>query len=220
MRLRQKQLTNLRILIALLIAMAFFNACSDPDDEPETTLSATAYMPMTTGSWWVYVVTKRDSVTGGGDIFIGRDTLRVTGTFDANGHSYAQLEGSMGVLSSGNQLFGLRDSSGFLVNEQGIIVLPELNNTDTLNESYYAGLQRFYILTEDDVPTVVPAGTYETVNFQGVVFREPVGLCPDSIGLLNNQFAYGIGLVRATYWYSATGACVYFERALESYHLE
>jgi len=189
----------------LFLATVLFHACSDCEEPiPNETLSAIEYMPMTAGSWWAYSIHKRDPFMG--DLLLGRDTLRVVGEFEQNGTIYAQLEGSMLLFQNSVQSFGLRDSLGFLVNDNGRIVLPELNFTDTFNHFFYEGeLVRFWQLFEDAEMTVVPAGSFQTIDFRGHQFRELVGHCVDTIGLMHSQFAHGVGLVRATYWYSAQG---------------
>jgi len=208
-----------RGFVVLLMALCLHSSCSEEPFYPGSEFSAMAYMPMTVGSWWAYSIHRRDPIAG--DMLLGRDTLRVVGEFEQNGIIYAQLEGSMLLLQNSPQPFGLRDSLGFLVNDNGRIVLPELNFTDTFNHFFYEGeLVLFWQLFEDTEMTVVPAGSFQTIDFRGHQFREPIGHCVDTIGLMHSQFAHGIGLVRATYWYSSQGGCAYQERELEAYHIE
>jgi hypothetical protein len=209
----------MRLPILLIAIVTLSTSCSEDPLTTENDSSLLAYMPLTEGSWWAYSVNKRDSISG--DILLDRDTLRVTGVFEQGGNTYTQLEGSLLLSVNSIQSFGLRDSAGFLVDHNGRIVLPELNFTDTFNHFFWEGeLVRFWQLFEDENPTVVPAGSFHTMDFRGHQFREPIGYCTDTIGVMHSQFAHGVGLVRATYWYSAQGGCVYQERELEAYHIE
>lgn len=107
------------------------------------------------------------------------------------------------IASTETHVFELRDSAGFILNEMGMIILPMLNYSDTLNRLYENGnLTRFCLLTHDQVSTQVPAGAFQTVDFKGHIYRDPLPNCPGNIGCQHNRFAEGIGLVRATYWYS------------------
>lgn len=209
----------MRLPILLIAIMTLSTSCSEDPLTTDNDSSLLAYMPLTEGSWWAYSVHRRDPVIG--DALLARDTLRVIGSFEQNGNTYTQFEGSMLLFYNSPQYFGLRDSSGFLVNHNGRIALPELNFTDTFNHFFDDGeLVRFWMLFEEADATVVSAGSFQTMDFRGHQFREPIGQCTDTIGLMHSQFAHGVGLVRATYWYSVQGGCAYQERELEAYHIE
>jgi hypothetical protein len=211
---------RIHLAASFFLASVLFHSCSDCEElTPDETLSAIEYMPHSVGSWWAYSIHRRDPVFG--DVFLGRDTLRVVGQFTENGNDHIQFEGSMLMYNSGIQTFSVWDSAGFVVNDNGTIILPNMNFVDTFNHFYSNGeLVRFWKLIADSVNTVVPAGSFQTVDFRGHQFREPIGNCVDTVGLMHSQFAHGVGLVRATYWYSAQGGCVFQERELEAYHLE
>jgi hypothetical protein len=209
-----------KINILLLITALGMAACSNQDEENCTPNPTTCnYLPTNDSSWWAYSVT---NVFSNGDrILVGRDTLRSLGEMEVNGQTYIQYEGSLWFYSTTISTFLSRDSANYLVDDNGLIILPYLNYTDTFNHFYSNGnLVRFSKLITDTAPTAVPAGTFTTIDFRGVQFRQSNSYCTDSIGYYHHQFAENVGLVRSTYWFSSTGPCRYFERVLESYHIE
>jgi hypothetical protein len=210
-----------RVCILLFLAVITLAACSTDDDvNCDGNPQAMNYLPSNDSSWWAYSRFMVD--VNGNRQLIGRDTLWSIGEIESNGETYSQFIGSLEPYSGGvHTIFLMRDSSYHLVDGSGNIILPYLNFTDSFNHFYEGGeLIWFSQLIADTVPTVVPAGTFTTVDFRASHFRQPTGNCPDSIGYRHNQFAENVGLVRSTYWYSSQGGCSYIERALESYHIE
>lgn len=209
-----------RVCIPLFLAVITLAACSTDDDmNCDGNPQAMSYLPSNDSSWWAYSVSRVD--TSGNRLLIGRDTLRVIGEMESNGEVYTQYEGSLHVYSSNSPTFLVRDSANHLVDGYGNVILPYLNFTDSFNFANYGNnITSFAKLVADVEPTVTPAGTFTTIDFRGTFFVHPTNFCPDSVAFMHSQFAENVGLVRSTYWYSSHGGCVYFERLLESYHIE
>jgi len=214
-----KKSTMNRVCILLFLAVTTLAACSPDDDvncdgDPQSAI----YLPANDSSWWAYSVSRVD--TSGTRQLIGRDTLRVIGEMESDGEVYTQYVGSLLLYSNNPPEFLVRDSAHHLVYGNGDLMLPYLNFTDTFNVMNYGNdIIRFDKLVADVEPTVTPAGTFATIDFRGTVFT-PLAVCSDGVAYMHSQFAENVGLVRSTYWYSSQGGCIYYERLLESYHIE
>jgi hypothetical protein len=209
-----------RVCILLFLAVMTLAACSTDDDANcDGNPQAMNYLPSNDSSWWAYSITRVD--INGDRNLLGRDTLRVIGEIESDGEVYTQYVGSLLSYFNNPPEFLVRDSAHHFVDGNGTIILPYLNFTDSFNLMNYGdGITSFAKLVADAQPTIIPAGTFTTIDFRGTFFVHPTNFCPDTVGFMHSQFAENVGLVRSTYWYTSQGGCVYFERLLESYHIE
>lgn len=177
---------------------------------------------MTAGSWWAYVNIRNQA--GEAPLVLNQDTLWALGDTTVNGENYMRFHGRLEGYAS-RTYFALRDSAFHLVRENGHVVLPYHNFTDTFNygSDEQLGTYAFKMMVQDTAPTVVPAGTFATVDFRMEMGRgiDAQQICVDHpIGYAHSKFSEGVGFVLSSYWYSANGPCVTFSRELEAYHIE
>lgn len=165
------------------------------------------YFPLSIGSYWVYehididplgqekVRSQTDSV------IISKDTL-------INGAIYYVLEGTNYPFNGGKWgvIDILRDSAGYIVNPLGEVKLSSSNFTDTLHvkKEMHDGDLLYtlsYRMEKEDVPRLVPAGTFNVINYRGTVVsyqdREDI----PNPRYLNTLYAEGVGNVLKTYFY-------------------
>lgn len=213
---------RVHLAACLFLASVLFHSCSDCEEPtPHETLSPIEYMPMTAGSWWAYVNIRNQA--GEAPLVLNRDTLWALGDTTVNGENYMRFHGRLEGYAS-RTYFALRDSAFHLVRENGHVVLPYHNFTDTFNygSDEQLGTYAFKMMVQDTAPTVVPAGTFATVDFRMEMGRgiDAQQICVDHpIGYAHSKFSEGVGFVLSSYWYSANGPCVTFSRELEAYNI-
>jgi|GEM_PF-1898890 len=211
---------QLIISLSAVVLFAAVGCKKNCDDTPEEQLGKT-YLSTKEGSWWAYAIYNHDRF---GEVTLWkRDTLRVLGDTVIDGNTFAYYEGSL--LFPYNSIpgrFGLRDSAFNLIDNRSHLILPYLNFTDTFDlDTSSSALTRFKKLYQDLEPTQVPSGIYETIDYQWITQFQDSTRCGTYSGIFHQQFAENVGVIRATYWYSATFGCdSYTERVLESFHIE
>ncbi len=208
------------LLLSIALGASSCSDCEAPD--PHDHLSAMNYLPMTAGSWWAYVNARNSS--GEAPVVLSRDTLWAVGDTVINGETYARFYGRLAGYSSVSH-FAIRDSSFHLIRENGHLILPYHNFTDTFNYSADQQLNTYVFsrMFHDTVPTVVPAGMFQAVDFRMEIGRGSYvqQFCAQHpVGYSHSKWSEGVGMLLSTYWYSATGPCVFFSRELEDYHIE
>ena len=117
----------------------------------------------------------------------------------------------------------MRDSSGYIVDHNGLIRFTAINFTDTLiSNPYIVNDELFYTQTykmeEVNQLVSVPAGKFNVLNFRGtltVPFQYP--------GLRNPRFtnafyAKGVGKILDSYYYLHSSTR--YEKRLIRYHIE
>lgn len=186
--------------------MLLFPACGDDDENIIPPPDATSYFPLEVGAYWIYETFNQDD--NGEENVSSTDTLTVT-------NSYQDGEDIVYELSlSNNSLFevffptSFRLSDGKLYGESGTLLLDvdasqsgQVVRSDTITQNLGYVDYRFL---EEVNPIESPAGTFDCINFQGVVTStdpdEAINGKP-----VNNYYAEGIGLVRANnyFWSNA-----------------
>lgn len=209
-----------------------FASCEKDDStgfNPEAE-EALNYFPLETGNSWVYKNYEIDSVGNETDLNI-MDSVVVTRDTLINGNLYYVLEGTNYPLNidpftgeNWSTLAILRDSSGYLVNHKGEIMLSVDNFTDTLfMQMATNGEDTIHTITyqmeKPDELINVPAGKFEVINFKGTVYnlsphKNPAIKNPRYI---NYYYANNVGKVLQTYFY-LNGTST-FEKRLVRYHL-
>src|SRR5204862_5970033 len=118
------------------------------------------YTQLNTGNYCVYELHRIDSGTT--DLILSIDTCFDLGDSMINGNTYKVVV-NFTPFSIPNTTC-LRDSSGYLVNEGGIVYYKENLTNDTLSIINYPTIYDSYnIIYHSTDPVIVPAGTFSDV---------------------------------------------------------
>ncbi len=196
----------MRKLFLLVLVISLFVSCNKGDSNSNPTVESN-YFPLQTGNYWVYQHYKIDSLGNETDmnktdsVIIKRDTI-------INNNQYFILEGTNYPYNGDRWeiLDYLRDSSGYLVNANGIIKCSESNFTDTLvSKTEVISEDTLYILTyqmeETGNTIIVPAGEFNAINFKGTVFMPHYKPGIQNPRFMNNYYADGVGKILDTYFF-------------------
>lgn len=188
---------------AFLAFLMFFASCKKEELISELTPAPSAYLSWTPGDWWVYEWFNYDHHSGD-TVVRSLDTTFALADTVINGETFRALSRGMYPWQEGR--FYMRDSAGYVVDNDGGIIFSYVNFTDTL-ENHLDSLGGWFAqMVVDSVPTVVPAGAFNTINYQ-FKHRYHIVACGDSVYYSDRQFALGVGLVKASYHYAAPGPC-------------
>lgn len=206
--------------ITILIFSLLIMSCKKKEIEsvvviPLPTVKASAYQPLTSGSYWIYqrfTVFSADSEiasTSFDSVWIARDTVIQNDTF-------AVFQAPFQILLYPQ--FLLRDSSGYLVDQKGAIKFSLYNFTDTLDTLSIAFLHLAYKMADKDSIIEVPAGNYKTYDYR--VYIQSWDF-PGEVRSMFTFYAKNIGLVKWNFFYSSSFEHpVYWEYRLVRYHIE
>ncbi len=214
----------MRKLLFLSLMIALLSSCEKDDSIPvnEEDLKS-SYLPLEVGNYWIYKHYVIDSL--GNEIERNvTDSLIVTGDTIIGGEQYFRLEGTNNPYTNQwGTVQVVRDSSGYLVDQQGTKLFSEDNFTEVLasnlmvidNDTMYT--LTFHMETVA-YPVTVPAGEFEVINYKGVVttpFEIP-GV--DNPRYENNFYAKSVGKILGTYHYLTSPNT--YEKRLVRYHIE
>lgn len=213
---------NQAFLFLAFTVFAF--ACKDKDDDTTSNplpIAATDYFPLTQGSYWIYQWYKIDS-QGNAEIWASYlDSIYVSGDSIINGITYAKVEGT--YIKTPITYF-YRDSSGFLVDENGGAPLfsttleTEVLGVDTFSTEVAPLFWREYKMAANTSNVTVPAGTFDDC-LQSILYL--TSLEPDyehGVRTYPLEYAKGVGLVRQrTSFYHSPD---YLEGRLMRYNIE
>ncbi len=185
--------------------------------------------PSTIGSYWVYRDYEVDSL-GNVSMLNSADTMFVTGDSIVNGHTYTVYKGAL-IPNADCRL--LRDSSGFVVNENGYIYFSNNNLGSifhTWNEPNYPGPNgQINLITQTYIEPLIEAVSVPAGNFMSYVRKDvstdeaggPVNVCGDLEYIQKTHYVEGVGVVRQEYaFFSAmTQLCKYRYRELIDYYI-
>ena len=199
---------NLTVLGMILIVLASCNKekTNPPIDNPKVQFS---YLPMKVGNYWVYRHYNIDTI---GHIIQTAETpitdsVVITGDTIINGNRYFVFEGTNYPVALGWGVIDLlRDSSGYIVNAQGIIKFSKDNFTDTLafttaifnNDTVY---RLSYKMEETDTIVTVPAGSYGVLNYRGTVQTKMKIPGIPNPRYINTFYAGNVGCIVETYFF-------------------
>ncbi len=195
----------MRKLLVLGLATVLLSACQktpDPELTPEST-----YTPMKIGNYWIYAHYQID-LNGNALPQSRTDSVIITGNTLINGSSYFIFEGTNYPLNGGQwQIIAmLRDSSGYLVDVNGIIRFAQDNFTEVLaSKTEKHNGDTLYTLTYQmevmEGEVTVPAGTFETLNYKGTFTmpQEIPGI--QNPRYINTLYAKGTGKILETYFF-------------------
>ena len=217
------------ILVAMLVIA--FMACSKnenlPPDNPQP--PAPSYLPLTVGSYWVYKNYKLiDSVLVETNTI---DSVIVESTVNIGGEDFAEVaiyNIFNDTLPPGQAGASLRDSSGYILDSEGLIFMTYTADFNTIVEkdSVYSFLNPdlflyYYekVLLEENNPVNVPAGEFDVINFQNTIQGGPIN--GNNTVTENSFYALEVGRVKKTQLIENPGFQDEFtESHLVKYHIE
>jgi len=208
--------TNLLFVIGTILLIS----CEKSDESlnQKTTLN---YFPLTTGSYWVYDTYEVDSSLNE-TLTIENDTFTVVGDTVINGKDYKMVCGK-DLNSSKKKMRYYSDSSGYIINELGNVIVQFSNFTDT-NYVPIPGWAKehaywYYTLNSyEDVLASPYQLTENVLNYEQTI----VSLVVDDFEMqLNSLYAPNIGKIRYQYGYLSEliRDNSYYEVRLTDYHI-
>ena len=221
-----------KFIVLGIVVLAFFS-CKKEDAalEPvcETEVTVNDYMPMKVGNFWVYEHVKIDS--NGNESKLGLiDSIRITKKETLRGNEYYVFEGTrQPIINHKGVVHKLRDSSGYLVNSGGNVLMSVVNFTDTIfkyrDPSDSNWVTKSYGIMETERTVVIEGiGPVRVINAVGHFYHNPKRF-PQAKELevkFNNYYSKGVGLILDTYFWSHeffnSGSII--ERRLVKYHIE
>ena len=205
-------------LFSLLILITIVS-CKDDDDIqicidcPE---NVSNFTQLAIGNYWIYenVTVDTNGVDG---ISYSNDSIYIAGDTLINGQTYfIQKKG----LFMGSGFALLRDSSDFLVNKKGDILFSTSIFDSVLRT--IEGPNNFfsieYQMANKNFVVDVPAGSFPTYDFQGLIHFNDGFSTPVTDRILHNYYAKDVGLVKTTFFFSSTSSTI--EQRLLRYHIE
>jgi hypothetical protein len=192
-----------RVLLIMAGIVLLASSCKKGEpDTPTPSTPTTDYMQLKVGNYWVYDRYTVDSLgnetissASDSNIIVG-DTIIRDELFFKKVHNHASLP-----------MTYLRDSSGYLIYDQGEILFSDHDFSNILRADT-VGSNYFYIeysMMQSDTSTVVPLGTYDALTYRGkVIPLEPE--YPFGINYLYYFYADSLGMIKSSYYY---GSCPY-----------
>ena len=117
----------------------------------------------------------------------------------------------------------MRDSSGFLVNPEGVRMLRVTNLPDTIEVSSSPYLDTYKICEVYHGTITTPAGTFNNIIKTSIYqyMKPPMDTSFNPI-IAEMYFARGVGLIREKYYYYAplVSAGEHYERELTAYSVQ
>ncbi len=216
----------MRKLFQLGLIIALFVSCNKDENSDlfNDPLSKTKeYFPLEVGNYWVYQTYLVDTL-GKETNLATIDSVVITRQEIYNGNSYYIFEGTNSPL---NKNFGfinaLRDSSGYIVDKNGLIRFTAINFIDTLlsQEEIFEN-DTLYTLTfkmeEISELVSVPAGKFEVLNFKGTLIARILFQNTKKPRYINKFYAKGVGKILDSYYYLSHPSRS--EKRLIRYHIE
>ena len=194
----------------------FFASCKKEEFIPEQILVPPQYLSWTTGDWWAYEWATYNYNIGDTTVHSADTTFALADTV-INGETFRTLSQGIYPWNTGNMY--MRDSTGYVIDNNGNIIFSYVNFTDTFQNHLVPGGGWFTQMVVDSLPTVVPAGSFNTINYRATNRYFTVA-CGDSVYYSNRQFAENIGMVRMSFHYSAQGPCADNVKCLVDYYIQ
>lgn len=154
-------------LLAVTCTVLFLASCTKTKSTDPTPLPDPDYMALSVGNYWIFEGYMQDSsgvLQPTGDT----DSAYISGDTVINGNTYFIRHDKPIIISQQEQVVYLRDSSGYMVDPLGNILMSETNFTDTLffddrNPTLYHG---YAMMTGNDSLVSVPAGDIHSVTMR------------------------------------------------------
>lgn len=213
-----KMLKRTLFLFSLLILITIMS-CKDDDDIqicidcPE---NVSDFTQLAIGNYWIYENVTVDTNGVDGNSY-SNDSIYIAGDTLINGQTYFIKKNG---LLGGSGFSFLRDSSDFLVNKKGDIlfstsIFDSVIRTFEEPNGYY---NIEYQMADKDLVVDVPAGSFSTYDFQGLVHFNDNYSTPLNDRIQHNYYAKDVGLVKAIVFFSSVPSTI--ERRLLRYHIE
>lgn len=208
------------LFLSLSILTLIYSCKKDPEYKP----GASDYFNLKVGNYWVYeqftldtngVYTSRNILDSN---YVEKDTL-------INGKLYYKyMSDNLEKFQNYTPRF-FRDSAAYMVDQTGRIVFSIVQNSDTLDRIYnvvpYSSDTIAFIfskMTDIGQSITVPAGTFETRNYQSTYIMWPKFSVGGKIRHLDNRYAAEVGLIEEYQgFFLADKSKNYFVRRLVRY---
>lgn len=206
------------------MGLACLFSCKKNKEEQDPSPTTNPYYQSSKGDYWVYNTYKIDTGSDTEEL-IKTDSVVVSGDTLINGKRYTVYSGTWPFSSQWRELNILRDSSGCLVDNNGVVQFSSKNTSDTLSTSYViTGLESepdtfivFKWFMEGPSKVIdVPAGSFTVLNGIQKLTEPNSGVTTK----FSHCYAPGVGLVlsQISYEYQIR-AGIYYEQRLIRYHI-
>lgn len=219
----------MKTLLPIALIITVLSSCKKESPEQNLDPAPVYSLPTSAGSYWVFERRTVDSL--GNETPSGIDTLFLLGDTLLNGKSYLAYSSWTGNFPHPNYL---RDSMGYLVDENGTIHYAYVHFGDTLNSwdsnGGFPGPNGFIQLYMDQYMSngltnlSTPAGPFDCY-LRKTVSRDsaggPVNVCGDLEFISTNYYASDIGMVRYENSFFSTMVleCKWFYYHLTDYYI-
>jgi len=152
-------------------ALLLLGSCKkDKTTDPQPLPADPDYMALKVGNYWIFQGYEQDSsgtfvpTEDLDSVYISKDTL-------IRGETYYKRYEKTIIMANTQQVIYLRDSSGYLVDHLGHILMSETNFTDTLYQDTNALMlyEGYAMMTGKDSIVGVPAGDFPSVTMRMTV---------------------------------------------------
>lgn len=215
-----------RLVVVFFLAAALISCKkekTDPiDNNPET--DQTDYFPLSIGNYWIYQHFEIDSLNHETEKQVF-DSIAITADTIYRNNKYYVLEGTNYPFNGGQWGFieMLRDSSGYIVNQNGIIKFTDDNFVDTLafktevhnGDTLYT---LFYKMEKPSDNIEVPLGSFNVLNYRGTLNSSMEIQGSQNPRYLNTFYADSVGKILETYFFLHSPLTN--EKRLVRYHIE
>lgn len=178
-------------------------------------------IPSTTGSYWIYSLSQIDSL-GNVTAMSTIDTVTITGTEIINGHTYIVYEGT---YLGQDKTWYERDSSGFIVNSEGLLLYSTNANVSLYNSEEPAFLIQMHHQMGNPINLTHPLlGSITALDRQMVVTKtdgSAVNPCNELSYTFHSYYTSGVGLIESNiaFYSGFLSACKTTKRELTSYYI-
>jgi hypothetical protein len=196
---------NIPLAIAAVLSLIVFSCKKDA--ETPVPVTKADYYQLKVGNYWIYqgyMIDTNGLATPSGEFdsaYIEKDTI-------INNYTYYKYLESPYVIIPMQIPYFLRDSSGYLVSHDGIILASDVNFTDTLavdttHPDLYIGYQK---MTGKDSLVTTAAGTFQSITTR----RQIVPVEPNPLNLpiryLYDVYGKGVGKMKTHTFFFSGGA--------------
>ena len=182
--------------------------------------SVSDYSQLAIGNYWVYEIQTVNEAGEDTELY-GIDSVYIAGDTLINGETYFIQKNTQSLFGGIYKQALLRDSSDFIVNNKGKILLST-SIFDKVIQEIDGAEGRFHInytMVDKDLEIEVPAGIFKTYNFRGIIhFNEDLISVAINDRAINNYYAKDIGLIKSNIFFAHSPFS--FERRLLRYHIE
>ena len=201
-------------VVLLSMVISLFYSCTKEKEDQLSISTATSYIPMDIGNYWVYEHYKIDTL--GNEILQSQtDSVSISRQMTKRGHTYFVFQGTYFPIYSEFKsiLWALRDSSGYLIDTNGRILFAENDFRDSLDIIYSQAKPNedtiiTYVFQMRTVQNFVnlSAGTFSALNYHNLIYTHPTLNVPAGVPnprSWNTYYSQGVGKILETYFYAS-----------------